>query len=126
MVDIECPFQFGRLRELHEFSWDGVLGDSVGRVDNGTLGVYWLAEENNTVLHVNISAPGSLRNVQCVGKVQTCTQSNSCERERRNSPTIMILNTIGKCLIYEVSPCVQISSKFCDGVVVYSLCVPIE
>ena len=98
MVDIECPFQFGRLRELYEFSWIGVRGDDVGPITNGTLGVYWLADEDNRTLHVDFSAPRDLRNFQCVGAVQTCSGS-SCETKRRNSPTIMVLNTIGKCLI---------------------------
>ena len=101
MVDIECPFQLGRLKELNEFSWNGVIGDVIGPIPNGTLGVYWLTEEINRILHVDFaSAPGSLRNFQCVGAVQARTRSSSsCRTERRNSPTIAVVNTIGKCLI---------------------------
>ena len=95
MVEIVCLFELGRLSELYEFSWDGMSGDNSGPITNGTLGVYWLAEENNRTLHVDISAPRDPRNFQCVGAVQTCSGS-SCDIESRNSPTIMVLNTIGK------------------------------
>ena len=97
VADIECPLQLGRLTELYGFSWHGVIGDSSGPITNGTLGVYWLAEENNRTLHVNISAPENLRNFQCIGAVQACSTSSSCRTERRNSPTITVLNIIGKC-----------------------------
>ena len=97
-VDIECPFELGRLSELYEFSWNGVIGDSPGPITNGTLGTYWLAEEDNRTLHVDFSAPRNVRNFQCVGAVQTCTSGSLCGTERRNSPTIMVLN-IRKCLI---------------------------
>ena len=96
VVDIECPFQFSRrLRELYEFSWDGVLGPrDVQPVTNGTLGVYWLAEEDNKTLHVDISA-ARLRQFQCVGRVRTCLTSSMCQAVERNSPTITI-SPIGK------------------------------
>ena len=98
MIDIECPFQLGRLRELYEFSWNGVIGDVIGPITNGTLGVYWFTEEINRILHVDFeSAPGSLRNFQCVGAIQACTGSSSCTTARRSSPTIAVINTIGKC-----------------------------
>ena len=89
-VDIECPFQLGRLRELYEFSWDGVLGPGdVQPIANGTVGVYWLAKEDNRILHVNISA-ATLMEFQCVGEVQTCQTSSNCQPMERNSPTITI------------------------------------
>ena len=95
VVDIECPFQIGRLRELYEFSWDGVLApDDIQPITNGTVGVYWLAEEENRTLHVNISATSPiLRQLQfqCVGKVTACQTSSSCENVERNSPTITII-----------------------------------
>ena len=63
VVDIECPFQLGRLRELYEISWNGVIGDDIEPMTNGSLGVYWLTEEISRILHVDFrSAPGSLRN----------------------------------------------------------------
>ena len=96
MVDIECPFQIGRLRELYEFSWDGVLGpDDVQPITNGTVGVYWLAEEDNRILHVTNIAATILKGFQCVGEVQTCQTSSSCEPVERNSPTIIIITTAG-------------------------------
>ena len=100
VVDIECPFQIGRLRELYEFSWDGVLAPSdVQPVPNGTVGVYWLDEEYNRTLHVNISAvaanPLMMMQFQCVGKVRTCLISSLCEPVERNSPTITITTTAG-------------------------------
>ena len=100
VVDIECPFQIGRLRELYEFSWDGVLGPSdVQPIPNGTVGVYWLDEEDNRTLHVNVSAvaasPLMMMQFQCVGKVQTCQSSSLCGKMERNSPTIMITTTAG-------------------------------
>ena len=79
----------------YEFSWSGVIGDSSGPIRNGTLGRYWLAEEDNRTLHIDFSVPSNVRNFQCVGAVQTCS-GLSCGIERRNSPTIMVLNTIGK------------------------------
>ena len=96
VVDIDCPFQIGRLTELYEFSWDGVLnpGD-VQPITNGTVGVYWLAEEDNRTLHVNISVATNLKGFQCVGKVQTCQTSSLCQPMERNSPTIMITTTAG-------------------------------
>ena len=94
-----CPFELGRLRELYGFSWDGVASDGLtGPLTNGTRGLYWLAEEDNRTLHVNISAAGDLRNFECVGTVQTCTGSDSasCTTRRRTSPTITIINNISK------------------------------
>ena len=94
-----CPFELGRLRELYRFSWDGVTNDGLtGAIDNGTQGRYWLTEEDNRTLHVNISAVGHRRNFECVGAVQTCmfTGSTSCTTQRRNSPTITIINNISK------------------------------
>ena len=96
VVDIECPFQIGRLRELYEFSWDGVLGPGdVQPITNGTVGVYWLDEEDNRTLHVNISAATTLKGFQCVGEVQTCQTSSLCQPTERNSPTITITTTAG-------------------------------
>ena len=70
-----------------------MIGDESGPITNGSQ-VYWLAKENNRILHVNLSTPGDLRKFQCVGEVQTCT-SSSCRIEIRNSPTITVLNIIG-------------------------------
>ena len=99
VVDIECPFQIGRLRELYEFSWDGVIGPGdVQPIPNGTVGVYWLAEEDNRTLHVNISATSQILKelqFQCVGEVTACRTSSSCEPVERNSPTINITTTAG-------------------------------
>ena len=69
-----------------------------GPLTNGSRELYWLAEEDNRTLHVNISAAGDLRNFECVGAVQTCmfTGSTSCTTQRRNSPTITIINNISK------------------------------
>ena len=97
MVDIECPFEFGLLRELYEFSWEVVRDEQILSLANNTLGAHWLAGEGNRILHVNISAPRSPRNVQCVGTVLACT-GELCSRMDNNSPTITVLNTIGKCL----------------------------
>ena len=91
-----CPFELGRLRELYGFSWDGVASDGLrGPLTNGSRGLYWLAEEDNRILHVNILAAGDRRNFECVGTVQTCTGSTSCTTQRRNSPTITIMTTTG-------------------------------
>ena len=101
VVDIECPFQLGRLKELHKFSWDGVLGPGdVQPIKNGTVGVYWLDKEDNRTLHVNVSAVAANPNLmmmqfQCVGKVQACRSSSLCEQMERNSPTITITPTTG-------------------------------
>ena len=97
VVDIECPFQLGRLRELYKFSWDGVLApDDIQPITNGTVGVHWLAEEDNRTLHVNIST-ATLMQYQCVGEIWTCQTilSSSCEEMERNSPTITITTTEG-------------------------------
>ena len=96
-----CPFELGRLRELYGFSWDSVASDGFsGSITNGSRGLYWLAEEDNRILHVDISAAGDRRNFKCVGTVQTCTGSSSppCSMtQRRKSPTITIVNnTISK------------------------------
>ena len=100
VVEIECPFQLGRLRELYEFSWDGVLApNDIQPITNDTVGVYWLAEEYNRTLHVNVSAvaasPLMMMQFQCVGKVQTCQGSSLCQKMERNSPTITITTTAG-------------------------------
>ena len=77
MADVVCPFEIGRLRELYEISWNTAdsLGIGVRPITNTTDGVYWLEEEDNRILHVNISTPGPLR-YQCVGKVQTCSRTS--------------------------------------------------
>ena len=74
-----------------------MIGDVMGPIHNGTLGMYWLIEEFNTILHVDFElAPGSLKNFQCVGAVQACTRSSSCMTVRKNTPTIAVVNTIDK------------------------------
>ena len=82
VADVVCPFEIGRLRELYEISWStaNTQGNRLGPITNATQGVYWLEEEDNRTLHVNISTPGPLR-YQCVGKVQTCRYhtSDSCK-----------------------------------------------
>ena len=73
-----CPFPLGRLESLYQFLWNGV--DSNGRsgsITNGTAGVYWLAEERNSILHVNISG-SPLQGFECVVTVQLCRPSSAC------------------------------------------------
>ena len=76
----------------YQFAWNGVVGDESGPITNGNQ-VYWLAKENNRILHVNLSTSGDLRKFQCV-EAQTRT-SSSWGIEIRNSPTITVLNIIG-------------------------------
>ena len=64
-------------------------------ITNDTRGVYWLAEEYNRILHADISAAPD-RRFRCVGRVQTCSGTSSCRVERRDSPPITIIDTIGK------------------------------
>ena len=93
VVEIECPFPLGRLSSLYEFSWERVVGEVGAPITNDTRGVYWLAEEYNRTLHVNISATQD-RRFWCVGTVQTCSGTSSCVRRGRDSPVINTL--IGK------------------------------
>ena len=73
-----------------------MVGEVGAPITNGTRGVYWLAEEYNRTLHVNISAAPD-RHFWCVGVVQTCSDTLSCVRRRGgDSPPITIINTIGK------------------------------
>lgn len=74
-----------------------MIGDVIGPITNGTWGVYWLAEEDNRILHVNISVAPD-RHFQCVGAVQTCmtAQASTCRSEKRESPNISIM-FVGKC-----------------------------
>ena len=97
IVEIECPFSLGRLSSLYIFEWERVLSSGLGvRLrTNGTLGVYWLAEEYNRTLHVNISAVSD-RRFRCVGAVQTCSGTRPCRPVLRLSPNVTIMNTIGK------------------------------
>ena len=97
VVEIECPFPLGRLSSLYQFSWEHVLSSGLlgAPIRNDTRGVYWLAEDYNRTLHVNISAAPD-RSFQCVGAVQTCSSTSSCRVIGRDSPIITIMNTIGK------------------------------
>ena len=71
-----------------------MVGEVGAPIRNDTRGVYWLAEEYNRILHVNISAAPD-RSFICVGVVQTCTGTSSCGLVGRDSPPITII-TIGK------------------------------
>ena len=96
VAEIECPFQLGRLSSLYTFLWQRVLSSGLGApIHNDTRGVYWLAEEYNRTLHVNISAAPD-RCFRCVGVVQACSSTSSCRVERRDSLSITITNTISK------------------------------
>ena len=95
VAEIKCPFPLGRLSSLYEFSWDRVVGIVGSPITNGTRGVYWLAEENNRILHVNISAAPDSR-YQCIGAVQTCSGTPTCRVIGRDSPIITIIDTTGK------------------------------
>ena len=96
IAEIECPFPLGRLSSLYTFSWERVLSSGLGvRLrSNDTRGVYWLDEEYNRTLHVNISAAPD-RRFQCVGAVQTCS-GISCRLMERPSPIINITDNTGK------------------------------
>ena len=74
-----------------------MVGEVGAPIRNDTRGVYWLAEEYNRILHVNISAALD-RSFICVGVVQTCSGTSSCGVVGRDSPiiNIIITNTIGK------------------------------
>ena len=107
VADIECPFQLGLLRDLYNFSWHAVASDGfAGPIRNETQGVYWLAEEKNRILHVNITAAGNQRRFQCVGRVQICTGSTTCSVTQDleiNRPIITIINNISKNNKYTLS-----------------------
>jgi hypothetical protein len=99
VADVVCPFKPGRLRDLYKFSWDIIdqEGIRIGPVPNATLGVYWLASEDNRTLHVDISSPaitGLLRYIRCFGEVQSCS-GTSCTPRLSHSPTFTVLR-IGK------------------------------
>ena len=107
MADIVCPFEMGRLREPVKISWNTAdsEGNRMGPITNATNGVYWLEEENNRILHVNISTPGPLRYYQCAGEVEICRYRTSCIQSPPSySPTFVVLPTIGTklCLNHSV------------------------
>ena len=109
VADVVCPFELGRLRELYEISWS-TAGSQGNRVGPATNGVYWLEEEDNRTLHVNISTPGPLR-YQCAGEVQTCRRHTlMCETFSTPSPTFVVMPIGTLCL--SLYTCVQIFSKF--------------
>ena len=120
VADIECPFQLGLLRNLYEFSWNTVASDGFPEsIPDGTQGMYWLEEEKNRTLHVNILAAGNQRDFQCVGRVQICTgsTSDSCmvtQDSTSSSPVITIINNISKhkLLVYP-KPC-ACKSQVCN------------
>ena len=87
-----------------------MIGEVGAPITNGTRGVYWLAEENNRILHVDISAAPD-RSFWCVGVVQTCTGTSSCRPEGRDSPLITIIDSTGKHKFVFVH--VRISSLVC-------------
>ena len=92
---IECPFPLGRLDSLYTFSWKRVVGEIGVPLASGTRGVYWFAEEDNRILHVNTSAAPD-RSYICAGAVQTCRDTSSCTQQHRNSPNITIDMTTGR------------------------------
>ena len=112
MADVVCPFEIGRLRELYEISWStaGSQGNRLGPVTNATDGVYWLEEEDNRTLHVNISTPGPLR-YQCAGEVQTCSRTSCMPFSPTSRSPAFVVLPIGK-LCLNLYTCVQIFSKF--------------
>jgi hypothetical protein len=126
VADVECPFKPGWLRDLYEFSWDIVdeQGILLGPLPNNRIqGAYWLANEDNRTLHVNLSSAIYTRHLssgfRCVGVVQTCHSTSSCTPSRPRPSDIPIFNVllIGKRSLY---PCVQILSKlYHSGVVLH-------
>ena len=95
VAEIECPLSLGRLSSLYTFSWQRVVGEAGAPISNDTRGVYWLDEEYNRTLHVNISAAPD-RRFRCVGAVQTCSGSSSCRLMEKPSPIINITDNTGK------------------------------
>ena len=113
VADIVCPFEIssGRLGEPVEISWS--ITDSGGNpVGPVTSGAYWLEEEGNRTLHVNISTLGSPRlGYKCAGQVEICTRRTSCmQSPQTQSPTFMVIPMLGK-LCMNLYTCVQIFSR---------------
>ena len=110
VADIVCPFEIssGRLGEPVEISWS--ITDSGGNpVGPVTSGAYWLEEEGNRTLHVNISTLGRLR-YQCAGQVEICTHHTSCmQSQPSRSPAFAVFPVLGK-LCLNLYTCVQIFS----------------
>ena len=114
VTDIMCPFEreSGRLGEPIEISWSTADsgGNRVGPITNATNGVYWLEEEDNRILHVNISTLGSLR-YQCIGSVEICRRNTSCMQSLPSpSPAFAVFPMLGK-LCLNLYTYVQIFSR---------------
>ena len=130
VADIECPFEIssGRLGEPVEISWSFAdsQGNRVVPIINATSGVYFLEEEGNRILHVNISTLGPLR-YQCAGQVEICERRTSCmlqlmpsrtscmQLPPSRSPAFAVFPRLGK-LYLNLYTCVAL------GIV---LCVPV-
>ena len=71
-AEIECPYQIGRLASQYTFSWQYLVNDFGVSLTNGTRGVYWLAEENNRILHVDLSAAIDTH-FRCVVNARSCS-----------------------------------------------------
>ena len=100
VADIVCPFESGRLGEPVEISWSTADsgGNRVGPITNATNEVYLLEEEDNRILHVNISTLGPL-GYQCAGSVEICRHCAPCmQSPPSRSPTFVVL-PIGKLCI---------------------------
>ena len=98
VADVVCPFEIGRLGEPVEISWSiaNSGGDRLGPITDATNGVYLLEEEDNRILHVNISTLGPLGYYQCAGQVEICSRRTLCMRSMPSpSPTFVVL-PIGK------------------------------
>ena len=101
VADIVCPFEIssGRLREPVEISWSTADsgGNTVGPVTNATSRAYWLEEEDNRILHINISTLGPL-GYQCAGSVEICSRRTSCMQSPpawSPSPAFVVRPTLG-------------------------------
>ena len=120
VADIVCPFESGRLGEPVEISWSfaGSGGTRLGPITNATSGAYWLEEEGNRILHVNISTLGSLGYHQCAGSVEICERRTSCVRSIPSPSPTFVVWPIGKlCLNLYI-----LVYKSLAGIV---LCVPV-
>ena len=100
VADVVCPFESGRLGEPVEISWNTADsgGNRVGPITNATNGAYWLEEEDNRILHVNISTLGSL-GYQCAGSVEICSRRTSCMQSMPSPSPAFVVWPIGKLCI---------------------------
>ena len=112
VADIVCPFEIGRLGEPVEISWNfaGSEGDRVGPITNASSRAYWLEEEDNRTLHINISTLGPL-GYQCAGSVEICEHCTSCRQSPPSPSPAFVVLPIGK-LCMNLYTCVQIFSRY--------------